>query len=108
MSTPLTDTTFSQGIQSGLTLVDFWAPWCGPCRILSPVLEELAAEFKGKIEITKLNVDENPAVASQFGIMSIPTMIFFKDGQPIEKISGYHPKEVLQNYLTSKLTNQED
>lgn len=104
MPLQLTDTTFQKDIKKGKILVDFWAPWCGPCRMLTPILEELENDFKGEITVAKLNIDENPDITSQFGIMSIPTMIFFENGQPIEKISGYHPKEILSDYLTSKLT----
>ena len=84
-------------------LVDFWAPWCGPCRMLGPVLEEIEDEMDNKVKIVKLNIDENQMTASQFGIMSIPTMVLFKDGQPVEKLTGYHPKDVLVDYLETKL-----
>ncbi|MBB6100146.1 thioredoxin 1 [Deinobacterium chartae] len=88
----ITDQTFASEIQKGLTLVDFWAPWCGPCRMIAPVLEELAEEYQGKVRITKLNVDENPETAMKFRVMSIPTLILFRDGQPIDTIVGAHPK----------------
>lgn len=103
MTVKLTDANFDQKIQNGMTLVDFWAEWCGPCKLLGPVIEELAQEFAGKINIAKLNVDENPLTASRFNVMSIPTMIFFQDGKPIEQIVGFHPKPVLKQYLESKL-----
>lgn len=103
MTVKVTDSSLATEVQEGFTLVDFWAPWCGPCKMLGPVLEELEEEFAPKIKIAKLNIDENNEIASQLGIMSIPTMVLYKDGQPIEKIVGYQPKEVLQEYLTEKI-----
>src|SRR5688572_23149988 len=90
----VTDQTFQSTIKSKkLVLVDFWAPWCGPCRRLNPILEELSGEMSGKLEIVKLNTDENPETPMQFGVMSIPTMILFKDGQKVDQLIGAHPKE---------------
>lgn len=103
MTKHVTDATFNDTIRDGITFVDFWAEWCGPCRMLEPVIEELAEQFKGKIKIVKLNVDENKETAQRYGIMSIPTMIYFQDGKAIEKVTGYHPKEKLAEYLQSKL-----
>ena len=104
MTVKVTDSTLPSEVQDGITLVDFWAPWCGPCKMLGPVLEELAAEFAPKIKMAKLNIDENNVIASQLGIMSIPTMVLYKEGQPVEKIVGYHPKEVLKAYLTERVS----
>lgn len=104
MTVKVTDSTLASEVQDGITLVDFWAPWCGPCKMLEPVLEELAAEFAPKIKIAKLNIDENKETASQLGIMSIPTMVLYENGQPVEKIVGYQPKEVLKEYLMEKVT----
>lgn len=104
MTVKVTDSTLASEVQDAITLVDFWAPWCGPCKMLEPVLEELAAEFAPKIKIAKLNIDENKETASQLGIMSIPTMVLYKNGQPVEKIVGYQPKEVLKAYLTERVT----
>lgn len=104
MTVKVTDSTLPSEVQDGITLVDFWAPWCGPCKMLGPVLEELEAEFAPRIKIAKLNIDESNITASQLGIMSIPTMVLYKDGQPVEKIVGYQPKEVLKEYLTEKVT----
>ncbi|MBG9978899.1 thioredoxin [Ruoffia tabacinasalis] len=104
MTVKVTDITLASEVKEGITLVDFWAPWCGPCKMLGPVLEELEAEFAPVIKIAKLNIDENNVIASQLGIMSIPTMVLYKDGKPIEKIVGSQPKEVLKEYLTEKVT----
>lgn len=76
-------------------LVDFWAEWCGPCRMIAPILENLAEEYSGSLKITKLDVDHNPQTSMKFGVQSIPTLILFKDGAPIERIIGYMPKERL-------------
>jgi thioredoxin 1 len=89
----LTDENFEQTIQKNkLVLVDFWANWCGPCRALAPTIEELAKENIGKMLIGKLDVDENPAIAERFKVFSIPTMIFFKNGQEAERLVGLCPK----------------
>ncbi|MFJ8063252.1 MULTISPECIES: thioredoxin [Psychrobacillus] len=94
-----TDQTFSQEIEEGLVLVDFWATWCGPCKMIAPVLEEMDAEMSDKVKIVKVDVDENQATASQFGIMSIPTLVLFKDGQPVDKAVGFQPKEALVQFV---------
>jgi len=81
---------------SGLVMVDFWAVWCGPCRIIAPTVEELAKEYMGKVKVCKLNTDENPEIASKYKIMGIPTLIFFKDGQKADQIVGAVPKPQLK------------
>ena len=89
----VTDDTFESTIADNkLVLVDFWAPWCGPCRMVAPVLDEIAGEHGDKVTIAKVNTDENQAVASKHGIMSIPTMMLFKDGEKIDQMVGALPK----------------
>jgi thioredoxin 1 len=88
----LTDETFDSEVASGSIIVDFWAPWCGPCRMVGPIIEEIAAEHGDKVTVGKVNVDENPSIASKFGIMSIPTIILFQDGQPAKKVIGARSK----------------
>ncbi|QBP40719.1 thioredoxin [Paenisporosarcina antarctica] len=90
-----TDQSFSNEISDGLVLVDFWAPWCGPCKMIAPVLVELDADMSDKVKIVKIDVDENQETASNFGIMSIPTLVLFKDGKPVDKVVGFNPKEAL-------------
>ncbi len=96
MSKPVdvTDSTFDDEVINADTpvLVDFWAAWCGPCRVVGPILEEIASEKDGKLKIAKVNIDENNQMAAQLGISSIPTMILYKNGQPVEKIIGAYPK----------------
>lgn len=84
-------------------LVDFWAAWCGPCRMIAPVVEELAVDYAGKLKVGKVNVDENGAVASKFGIMSIPTLLLFSNGEVVERIVGFHSKDDLVKVIDSKL-----
>ncbi len=84
-------------------LVDFWAEWCGPCRMLAPIVEELAKEMAGKLKVVKVNVDLNPSVAVSYGIMSIPTLILFKEGRPVEKLTGYMPKSKIMEVLNRHL-----
>ena len=97
-----TDDTFEKVVTAGRpVLVDFWAAWCGPCLAMEPTIEKLADEFDGRVDIAKLNVDENPHIAQQFGVMSIPTLILFKDGVPVERIVGITNKQALTEILNA-------
>ncbi len=99
MTTVLTDANFAATVASGLTLVDFWAPWCGPCRMLTPVIDELSTEWAGRVQVTKMNVDENPDTPSTFGVRSIPALMLFKDGQLIDSKVGALPKASLKTWV---------
>ena len=101
----VTDSTFEDVVVNAETpiLVDFWAEWCGPCKMIAPVLEELAGELDGKLLIGKLDVDHNPDTAMAFGVMSIPTLLLFKGGQPVDRIVGFQPKAQLRRRLETHL-----
>ncbi len=86
-------------------LVDFWAPWCGPCRIIGPVIDEIAQEMKGKVKVCKMNVDENPVTPGKYGIRAIPTLIIFKNGEPVEIIVGAVSKNIIVNALNKTLSS---
>ena len=86
-------------------VVDFWAPWCGPCRTVSPIIDELVKEFKGKVKIGKINVDENSQIAGQYSVMSIPSVVFFKNGQPIRTMVGAQSKENYKQEIERLLRN---
>ncbi len=105
MAIEITDSNFEEVVLKSNVpvLVDFWAEWCGPCRMVGPVVEELAKEYGDTAVIGKLNVDHNPKVATEFGIMSIPALLFFKDGKVVDKQVGAVPKHVLANKLNAQL-----
>jgi thioredoxin 1 len=94
-----TNATFAEETKEGLVLVDFWATWCGPCKMIAPVLEELASEYGDKVKIVKVDVDENQETAGKYGVMSIPTLLVLKDGEVVDKAVGYQPKEALAEVL---------
>ena len=107
MSKPIevNDSNFDQMVLQAKmpVLVDLWAPWCAPCHMVAPVVEELASEYDGRVSFAKLNVDQNPRTASRYGIMSIPTLLIFKDGKPISNIVGFRPKAELKRSLDAAL-----
>jgi thioredoxin 1 len=99
----VTDQNFEDVTREGYVLVDFWAPWCGPCRLVGPVVDQLAQDYQGRINVGKLNVDDNPQTAMKFRVMSIPTVILFKDGQPVETMVGAAPKNAYEARLEKHL-----
>jgi thioredoxin 1 len=105
MTKETTDKTFASEVLNAKTpvLVDFWAPWCGPCRQLSPIIDEIAKEFAGKIEVYKCNVDDNPETPSQFGVRGIPSLMIFKDGKLADSKVGALPRASLTEWITKNL-----
>jgi thioredoxin 1 len=101
----VTDTSFKEDVLDSEipVLVDFWAPWCGPCRMVAPVVDEIAEQYEGQVKVVKLNTDENPNVASQYGIRSIPTLMIFKGGQRVDMVVGAVPKTTLANTIEKYL-----
>lgn len=106
MAFELTDTNFQEEVldKEGLTVVDFWAEWCGPCKMISPIIEELSKDYEGKALVGKVNVDENPDLSVKFGIRSIPTILFLKDGEVVDKLVGATSKQVLSSKVDEHLS----
>ncbi len=100
----LTSANIDETIKSGVSLVDFWAPWCGPCRMIAPVIEELAEAYEGKANICKVNTDEEQEIAGKYGIRSIPTIIFFKDGEVVDQMVGAASKQAFEEKLNALLS----
>jgi thioredoxin 1 len=102
----LTDANFSETLEKTEVpiMVDFWAPWCGPCRLIAPIVEELAHDYEGKIQVGKVNIDDNPGVASQFNIRAIPTVLFFKGGQVVDVVRAAVPKDHLKQKIEAVLS----
>lgn len=99
----VTDNNFEEETKEGLVIIDFWAPWCGPCRMQSPVLESFAEEHEGEVKVVKLNTDENPETTSAFGVMSIPTLLIKKEGEAVEKAVGLQQKPQLEQLIAKYL-----
>lgn len=104
MTTQLTTETFAKAIQNGVSLIDFGAQWCSPCRMMEPVVEELSKDFDGKATIAQVDVDQSQDLANHFGIRSIPTMVIFKDGKPVDALVGVHPKQTLMEKIQAQLS----
>ena len=101
----LTDANFADEVEraSGFVMVDFWAPWCAPCRAVAPTMEALAREYEGRVRFAKLNVDEAPMTAAAYGIRSIPTIALFRDGEPVSAVAGAVPRAMLANLIDEQL-----
>lgn len=103
MAIELTQSNFDSEVANGVALVDFWAPWCNPCKMLSPIIDKLATEYEGKAKICKVNSDEESELSAKFGIRSIPTLFFMKDGEIKDQITGVQPEQVIRQKLDALL-----
>lgn len=103
MAINLNQENFEAEVQGPMTIVDFWAPWCGPCKIMDPILDQLEQAFAGKVKFAKVNVDRQQDIAKRYSVYGMPTMVLFKDGKGVEKVTGVYPLEKLTHYLNRKL-----
>lgn len=105
MAHEITDANFQESVMNreGLTVIDFWAEWCGPCRMISPIIEELSSEYNGKVLVGKVDVDSNPEISMKYGIRSIPTILFVKNGEVVDKQVGAVPKKVIADKIDANL-----
>ncbi|HHH50734.1 MAG TPA: thioredoxin [Saprospiraceae bacterium] len=103
MAFEFTDDNFQEASSKGVSVIDFWAAWCGPCRMIGPIIEELATEYDGKVLVGKVNVDQNPSVSMKYGVRSIPTILILKDGEVVDKHVGVTSKKVLEDKIIAHL-----
>lgn len=103
MAFEFTDDNFQEASNKGVSVIDFWAAWCGPCRMIGPIIEELATEYDGKVLVGKVNVDQNPGVSMKYGVRSIPTILILKDGEVVDKHVGVTSKKVLEEKINAHL-----
>lgn len=108
MAVNLNSENFKAEVQGPMTIVDFWAPWCGPCKIMDPILDKLEQQFAGKIKFAKVNVDNQQEIAKEYSVYGMPTFVLFKNGKGVEKVTGVYPIEKLTHYLNRKLEEVEN